>query len=142
MGASSRSVVAAMRPTASIYRQNAALVYAVSGPRDGVHQDGTAGPDGPNDVTRQRKAAPIAFLLPNTQRWLDALPHDVQPHALCKSYPRIANLIVAMWTDTNGLKSYFDELLVDRRRGRKGFPRDVANDLRSLRDYRAGLEAP
>jgi hypothetical protein len=139
MRMSSQSAAEFMRP--SIYRQHTALVYAVAGPRDGVHQDGSTGPQGSDDFARQRKASPIVFLLPNTQRWLDALPFGVQPRALCKFYPRVANLIVAMWADTEGLKAYFDELLVDRRRGRKGFPREVANDLRTLRDYRAGLES-
>ncbi len=63
------------------------------------------------------------------------LPSGVQPHALCKFYPRVANLIALMCTDKRALRVYFDELLVDRRRCRKGFPRDVFNDLRVLRDY-------
>jgi hypothetical protein len=77
--------------------------------------------------------------LPNTQKWLDALPPRVQPHALCKFYPRVANLIAAMWMDTEALRAHFDDLLVDRRRCRKGFPRDVFNDLRVLRGYHAAL---
>jgi len=44
-----------------------------------------------------------------------------------------------MWVDTKALSAYFDELLVDRRRGRRGFPLDVFVDLRVLRDYHAAL---
>ena len=128
-----------MRPSASIYRQHTGLVYAVAGPGDRSREDKSAEPQVSVDFTRQRKSLPIVFLLPNTQRWLDALPPRAQPHALCKSFPRIANLIVTMWTDPDALKVYFDELLVDRRRGRKGFPRDVFRDLRVLRDYHAVL---
>jgi len=124
-----------MRPSTSIYRQHTGLVYAVAGPLDRIQRDGSAEPQAPVDFTRQRKALPIVFLLPNTQKWLDALPSGVQPHALCKFYPRVANLIALMCTDKRALRVYFDELLVDRRRCRKGFPRDVFNDLRVLRDY-------
>ena len=43
-----------------------------------------------------------------------------------------------MWGDTEGLRAYFDELFIDRRGGRRGFPPDVLNDLRILRYYLAG----
>jgi hypothetical protein len=128
-----------MRPSASIYRQNTGLVYAIAGPGNRSQDEGAAEPQASVDFARQRKSLPIVFLLPNTQRWLDALPPRAQPHALRKSFPRVANLIVAMWADPDALKTYFDELLVDRRRGRKGFPRDVFRDLRVLRDYHAAI---
>jgi hypothetical protein len=124
-----------MRTPTSIYRQHAGLVYAVADPVGRINRDESAQPDVSVDFTRQRRASPVAFLLLNTQKWLDALPHRVQPHALCEFYPRVANLIAAAWGDTEGLRIYFDELLVDRRRGRRGFPLDVFNDLRALRDY-------
>ena len=89
------------------------------------------------DFTWQRKTLPILVLLPSTQKWLDALPPRVQPRALCKFYPRVANLVAAMWADTGALGAYLDELLVDLRQGRKGFPRDVRSDLCVLRDHRA-----
>src|SRR5438034_2271401 len=104
-----------MRPATSIYRQGTGLVYAVADPLDRIQRDGAAEPQVPVDFTRQRRALPIVFLLPNTQKWLDALPPEIQPHALCKLYPRIANLIAAMWTDKEGLRAYLDELFVDRR---------------------------
>jgi hypothetical protein len=128
-----------MRTSTSIYRQHTGLVYAVADPLDRINRDESAGPQASVDFARQRRALPIAILLPNTQKWLDALPRSAQPHALCAFYPRIANLIAAMWVDMEGLGSYFDELLVDRRPGRRGFPLDVINDLRVLRDYRAAL---
>jgi len=121
----------------SIYRQHAALVYAVAEPTGRINRDESASPEVSVDFTRQRRAAPVAFLLPSTQTWLDALPRRVQPHTLCEFYPRVANLIAAMWEDTESLRAYFDELLVDRRRGRRGFPPDVFNDLRVLRDSHA-----
>jgi hypothetical protein len=124
-----------MRTPTSIYRQHAGLVYAVAVPVIRTNRDEPAGPEGSFEFMRQRRALPVAFLLPNTQKWLDTLPHRVQPHALCSFYPRIANLIAAMWADREALRTYFDELLVDRRRGRRGFPLDVLNDLRVLQEY-------
>jgi hypothetical protein len=102
-----------------------------------INRDESAEPEVSVDFTRQRRASPVAFLLLNTQKWLDALPRRVQPHALCEFYPRVANLIAATWGDTEGLRAYFNELLIDRRRGRRGFPLDVFTDLRALRDYHA-----
>ena len=128
-----------MSTETSIYRRHAALVYAVAGPTDQGKAEEPVTPPAPVDFTRRRKASPVARLLPSTQKWLDALPHRVRPHSLCESYPRIANLIAAMWGDAKGLKAYFEELLIDRRGNRRGFTPEVANDLRALQLYRASL---
>jgi hypothetical protein len=128
-----------MKPSTSIYRQRSRLVYAVADPLDQTQRDEPSEPQSTAGFTRQRKASPIVSLLPNTQKWRDALPHGFQPHALCKFYPRVANLVAAMWTDKEALRAYFDELLVDRRRGRMGFPRTVLDDLRRLKDHYAAL---
>jgi hypothetical protein len=128
-----------MRTPTSIYRQHAGLVYAVAVPVIRTNRDEPAGPEGSFEFMRQRRGLPVAFLLRHTQEWLDTFPRRVQPYALCKLYPRIANLIAAKWADTKALSAYFDELLVDRRRGRRGFPLEVLDDLRVLRDYHATL---
>jgi len=121
----------------SIYRQHAGLVYAVADPIDRGDRDEPVDSQVSIDFTRQRRAQPVAFLLPSTQKWLEALPRRVQPHVLCDYYPRIANSLAAMWGDAEGLRAYFDGLFIDRRGGRKGFPQDVLNDLRVLRYYLA-----
>jgi hypothetical protein len=122
----------------SIYRQHAGLVYAVADPIDRGNHDESVDSQVSVDFTRQRRAQPVAFLLPSTQKWLEALPRRVQPHVLCDYYPRIANSLAAMWEDTEGLRTYFDGLFIDRRGGRRGFPPDVLNDLRVLRYFLAG----
>ncbi len=121
----------------SIYRQHAGLVYAVADPIDRGNPDESVDSPVAIDFTRQRRAQPVAFLLPSTQKWVEALPRRVQPHMLCDYYPRIANSLAAMWEDTESLRAYFDELFIDRRGGRRGFPPDVLNDLRVLRYYLA-----
>jgi hypothetical protein len=128
-----------MRTPTSIYRQHAGLVYAVADPLNRSNPDGATGPELPRGFTQQRKPSPVAVLLPTTQEWLDALPRKVQPYLLCKLYPRIANLIGAKWAHTEALRAYLDELLVDRRRGRRGFPLEVLNDLCVLLQYHATL---
>jgi hypothetical protein len=121
----------------SIYRQHAGLVYAVADPIDRGRPDESVDAQVSIDFTRQRRAQPVAFLLPSTQKWLESLPRRVQPRVLCDYYPRIANSLAAMWEDTEGLRAYFDGLFIDRRGGRRGFPPDVLNDLRVLRYYLA-----
>src|SRR6266704_5027613 len=107
--------------TTSIYRRHAGLVYAVADPIDRGSRDESAGAQVTFYFTRQRRAHPVAFLLPSTQKWLEALPRRVQPHLLCDYYPRIANSLAAMWEDRESLRAYFDELFIDRRGGRRGF---------------------
>jgi hypothetical protein len=123
----------------SIYRQNSSLVYAVADPANANGRNESAGSENALEHTRQRRTLPVAFLFVNTQEWFDALPRRVQPYLLCKLYPRIANQIAARWMDMKASSAYFDELLVDRRRGRRGFPLDVLNDLCFLRDYHAAF---
>jgi hypothetical protein len=130
-----------MKAPTSIYRQHAGLVYAVADPVNRSNPDGQTWPEFPCGFTQQRRPSPVAALLPTTQEWLDALPRRVQPYLLCKLYPRIANIIAAKWLDTEALRAYFDGLLVDRRRGRRGFPLEVLNDLCAVLDYHATLNS-
>jgi hypothetical protein len=128
-----------MRTPTSIYRQHAGLVYAVADPVNRTKRDEPAGPEGSLEFMRQRRALPLALLSLHTRKWLDTLPRRAQPYALCTLYPRIANLIAVKWADMKALNAYFDELLVDRRRGRRGFPLEVLNDLCVLREYHAAF---
>lgn len=67
--------------------------------------------------------------------WLLRLPSAVQPHALCREHPRVANRLAAEWFDTLGSEALFDDLLHDRRGGRKGFSAAVQRELRRLRHF-------
>ena len=53
---------------------------------------------------------------------------DLYPAALESKYSRVFNKIIAMW-GTQGLEEHFNDLIVDKRGGRKGFPADVAADI-------------
>jgi hypothetical protein len=88
---------------------------------------------------RKRKGTPTNELLKPTFKWAAALPRKVQPLALMRRFPRIANQLAAVWSETPSIRSYLDGLLVDDRGHRQGFPQDVLSELLSLRLYHASL---
>jgi len=57
---------------------------------------------------------------------------------MLQAFPRVANALARLWQDDIGLELYLDELLVDRRGGRRGFPPEIHNELLTLRAYHAG----
>lgn len=103
----------------------------------------TPAAQGGRDWEKLRKTRPADYLLPHSMAWFKSLPPDVRPVVLVEKYARIANLIARHWNDSAACTAYFDELLHDRRGGRKGFPSDVYQELRSLHDFyvRAQLKA-
>ncbi len=66
------------------------------------------------------------------RQWLKAIPTALQPLELCRAYPRVANRIALCWDDTGLAGTVFNELLVDSRGGREGFPSAVAAELLRL----------
>jgi hypothetical protein len=87
------------------------------------------------DWSGMRKARPADYLLPQSDKWFGALPSEVSPHSLATRFPRIVNLIASQWDDRHGAPKLFEELLVDRRGGRAGFPPAVRHDLLKLREF-------
>jgi len=85
--------------------------------------------------TKRRMSEPANGLLKPTFAWASSLPQDVQPRTLLYKFPRIANLIAAMWQDPNSIRRYVDDLLVDKRGSRQGFPVEVLRELFQLRAY-------
>jgi hypothetical protein len=83
----------------------------------------------------KRKPVAAETLRTATVQWILKLPPHVQPRHLQVKYPRIANRIAALWDDQTSCESFMDDLLTDKRGGRKGFPLNVAQELASLRDY-------
>lgn len=90
-----------------------------------------------NDENWQAKRAsqPANGLLRPTANWASALPDDVRPTALLTKFPRIANLLAVLWQDPNSLRRYMDDLLVDKRGDRQGFPLDVLRELFAVRAH-------
>ena len=67
--------------------------------------------------------------------WMSGLPEAVQPRQLALRYARLANKLCKVWTAQAQCERLLDDLMMDRRGGRKGFPLQVANELATLRDY-------
>lgn len=89
-----------------------------------------------------RKATPANRAFPRTLAWVSTLPQEVRPTALVRRYPRIANLIVAVWANADYFRAYMDSLLTDKRGNRRGFPPDVLDNLVSLQRYHDAVAGP
>jgi hypothetical protein len=87
------------------------------------------------DWAGRRRSEPANGLLKPTFAWASTLPVEAQPRSLMYKFPRIANLLAAMWPDPNSFRRYMDDLLVDKRGNRHGFPVDVLKELFELRAY-------
>ena len=54
---------------------------------------------------------------------------------LAGQYPRVLNRIAAVWRRQAEADRCFDELLLDDRRTRQGFPQSVVYEIAALRHY-------
>lgn len=70
-----------------------------------------------------------------TRRWLRQLPPRRRPVRLCELYPRVANRIAFAWADAQLSNQVLDDLLADRRGGRKGFAPPLVRELQRLREF-------
>ncbi|MDB5820663.1 MAG: hypothetical protein JWQ11_4303 [Rhizobacter sp.] len=84
-------------------------------------------PLAPNDLVLSRSGV----------AWKTSIPTSIRPHELCAQYPRIANRLALCWNDALLTERVFDDLLLDRRGKRKGFPGEVASELLHLRVFYA-----
>jgi hypothetical protein len=86
-----------------------------------------------------RRAAPANTLFANTVHWILALPLAYRPLRLSRQFPRIANQLHLTWNDPASCRAYFEDLLLDRRGNRKGFPLDVLLELEELQSYHESI---
>jgi hypothetical protein len=73
----------------------------------------------------------------SARRWLRRLPPRRRPLCLCHEHPRLANLLASHWTDSAQSAALLDDLLCDRRGGRRGFPSTVVRELKRLQEFNA-----
>ena len=92
----------------------------------------------PRDYRGLRRRQPLDDALPATIGWIANLPDEVRPLALLRQFPRIANVVARAWNDAAEIQAVLEDLLIDRRGGRRGFPLDVTEELLVLRDYYQG----
>ena len=83
----------------------------------------------------KRSAAASEPLSDAAAAWMAELPESVRPRQLALRYARLANRICEAWQTPPKCEKLLDELMMDRRGGRKGFPLPVANELATLRDH-------
>jgi hypothetical protein len=91
------------------------------------------------DWAQVRRVRAPERLLPETERWAESLPAAMKPASLLAIYPRLANRVAIAWRDAGDVQEVLDDLLIDRRGGRRGFPAPVRADLVRLRSV---IEAP
>jgi hypothetical protein len=75
------------------------------------------------------------MLMDDTREWLRALPPEIKPVHLTQKFPRIVNKICGAWRRPEQCLKIFDELMMDRRGTRQGFPIDVVREITHLRVY-------
>lgn len=83
----------------------------------------------------KRTATASEPLSDEANAWMAELPEAVRPRQLALRYARLANRLCQAWPTPPKCEKLLDELMMDRRGGRKGFPLPVANELATLRDY-------
>lgn len=94
---------------------------------------------GPADPVTLRAPQHPEKVQDDTVRWLATLPDHVRPVELTRKYPRIANKIATLWRRVARCEEFLDDLVVDHRGGRRGFPMAIAQELTALRRYYAVL---
>lgn len=68
-------------------------------------------------------------------QWMLSLPADARPIELLRRFARIANELAAGWCDVALTARRLDELVLDRRGGRQGFPPQIAGELIRLQEH-------
>jgi hypothetical protein len=89
----------------------------------------------PEDWQAKRTPAPPEPLSDAANAWMAEMPESVRPQQLALRYPRLVNRLCQAWSDPAKCERLLDELMIDRRGGRKGFPLAVAKELATLRDH-------
>ena len=88
---------------------------------------------------RRRPLATDRALTGRSMKWLADLPTELRPTVTMVRYARVINSIVDAWADALERDEVFENLLNDRRVGRRGFPIDVERELSALCLYASML---
>lgn len=88
---------------------------------------------------RRPTAATDRALTGRAMKWLADLPEEVRPLMTMQRFPRVINALVDVWKNSGARDEAFDNLLNDKRKGRRGFPIDVERELSTLCLYASAL---
>ncbi len=87
-------------------------------------------------VAQERRVSEAdATLHAETVRWLADLPARLRPRQLAQAYARVANEIARRWGDPGACLAFLNDVLVDRRGTRQGFPMEIALELARVKSY-------
>ena len=89
----------------------------------------------PSATSRAPAPATPEALTPAASAWIRTLPMRLKPLQLCNAYPRVVNRIAGAWNDPALTDGVFNELLLDQRGSRKGFPPGIAAEILRLHAY-------
>jgi hypothetical protein len=67
--------------------------------------------------------------------WIMYIPKTTRPLVLAQQYPRILNRIVELWKRPLKCDDYLEELIIDKRGDRQGFPNAITDELTKLKEY-------
>lgn len=84
---------------------------------------------------RRAPSADDNHVLAHTWNWLEALPKGVRPVHLATEFPRIANDLGRLWSETVVLDLYFEDIEFSPREDRNGFPALIKEELLALHVY-------
>jgi hypothetical protein len=84
---------------------------------------------------RRPSTAPDRELKVYGIKFLAALPVTVRPLKLGEKYPRIVNTLGLLRGQPTSFRAYFDDLFVDNRGDRQGFPPDIEEELARLKVF-------
>lgn len=109
---------------------------------DRREKDGKADNKGSEWENRRKPPAPDDLQLQEaTRKWIDTLPEKVQPRHLARLYPRVANRLATVWDQASARERELDDLLIDKRGNRQGFPLQVAAEIMALKVHFAKAPA-
>lgn len=87
------------------------------------------------DYSSLRRHQPDQALQLETLRWLGNLPDAVRPKSLPVEFPRIANSLCDRWSEPKACLEYLDDLVIDHRGNRTGFPGNNALEIAALKNF-------
>ena len=87
------------------------------------------------NVVARRRPQSTEQLSAETIQWLDELPAGVRPRLLPIEFARIANALSRRWGTPPACMACLDDLLIDRRGNRHGFPMGIVLELAALKNH-------
>jgi hypothetical protein len=74
-------------------------------------------------------------LTEDAKQFIASLDLSVRPIETAKQFPRIVNRIASLWKKPFLMDGYFEDLLIDKRGNRQGFPLRIAGEITALQAH-------